>query len=115
MFFEKYMLEFAEKHKNGMIVRVRLSPNSSSCAVNGIMDAADGNKLLKISVNSVPEKGKANKELIEFMAKKIKVPKSSIEIISGDTERVKRLLISGKIKELEEKFMYWLGDMVDAK
>jgi 23S rRNA (cytidine1920-2'-O)/16S rRNA (cytidine1409-2'-O)-methyltransferase len=68
-----------EKHKNGMIVRVRLSPNSSSCSVNGIMDAADGHKLLKISVNSVPEKGKANKELIEFIAKKLKLPKSTIE------------------------------------
>jgi len=109
------MLEFAEKHKNGMIIRVRLSPNSSSCSVNGIMNAADGNKLLKISVNAVPEKGKANKELIEFVAKKIKVAKSSIEIISGDTERVKRLLVYGNFVMLEEKIMDWLGDMVDAK
>lgn len=109
------MLEFAEKHKNGMIIRVRLSPNSSSCAVNGIMEAADGHKLLKISVNSVPEKGRANKELIEFVAKKIKVAKSSVEIISGDTERVKRLLINGNFAELEEKIIYWLGDIVDAK
>ena len=67
------MLAFAEKHKNGMMIRVRLSPNSSSCAVNGVMEAADGYKLLKISVNAVPEKGKANKELIEFVAKKIRL------------------------------------------
>ena len=109
------MLTFVEKHKNGMIVRVRLSPNSSSCSVNGIMDAADGHKLLKISVNSVPEKGKANKELIEFIAKKLKLPKSTIEIISGDTERVKKVLISGKFADLEEKIINWLGDMADAK
>jgi len=108
------MLEFAEKHKNGMIIRVRLSPNSSSCSVNGIMAAADGYKLLKISVNAIPEKGKANKELIEFIAKKLKLPKSAIEIISGDTERVKRLLLNGKFNELEEKIINWLGDMVDA-
>ncbi len=108
------MLSFAEKHKNGMIIRVRLSPNSSSCSVNGIMAAADGYNLLKISVNAVPEKGKANKELIEFIAKKIKLPKSTIEIISGDTERVKRLLLNGKFNELEEKIINWLGDMADV-
>ena len=109
------MLVFAEKHKNGMILRVRLNPNSSSCSVNGIMNTADGNYLLKISVNYVPEKCKPNKELVEFIAKKIKIPKSTIEIISGETERVKRLLLNGKYKELEEKIVNWLGDMADAK
>ena len=89
------MSGIVEKHKKGIVIRVRVSPNSSSCSVNGIMTAADGAKMLKISVNAVPEKGKANKELIEFIAK--------------------RLLLYGKVKELEEKLFNWLGDMTDDR
>lgn len=109
------MSGIVEKHKKGIVIRVRISPNSSSCSVNGIMTAADGVKMLKISVNAVPEKGKANKELIEFIAKRVRLPKSDIEIIGGETERVKRLLLYGKAKELEEKLFNWLGDMADDR
>lgn len=109
------MTGIVEKHKKGIVIRVRISPNSSSCSVNGIMTAADGTKMLKISVNAVPEKGKANKELIEYIAKKIRLPKSDFEIIGGETERVKRLLLYGDAKELEEKISNWLGDMVDDR
>lgn len=105
-------MAIVEKTWRGIIIRVRVSPNSSSCAVNGIMEAADGAKMLKISLNSVPEKGKANKELIEFMAKKLKTAKSNLEIISGEGERVKRILIHGKRKEIEESLINWLGDVL---
>ena len=84
----------AEQSIKGTILRVRLSPNSSSCKVNGIFINADGAKYLKISVISIPEKGKANKELINFLAKKLKIAKSDIEIISGDTDRMKKVLLA---------------------
>ena len=85
------MSELFELHKKGLMIRVRISPNSSSCAVNGVMEAADGTKLLKISLKSVPEKGKANKELIDFLAQKMRIPKIDIELVSGETQRVKTL------------------------
>ena len=100
------MSGIVEKHKKGIVIRVRISPNSSSCSVNGIMTAADGAKMLKISVNA---------ELIEFIAKRVRLPRSDIEIIGGETERVKRLLLYGKVKELEEKLFNWLGDMTDDR
>ena len=46
---------------------------------------------LKISVNAVPEKGKANKELIKFLAQKLQVAASLIEIVSGTTEHLKKI------------------------
>lgn len=94
-------------------MRVRINPNSSSCAVNGIMEAAEGSKMLKISIRAVPEKGKANKELIEFVAQKLKLPKSSLEIVSGETDRVKRILIRGKSKDISERLLDWLGDVMN--
>ena len=48
-----------EAVKEGMILRVRLTPNSSSCNKGGIYEAADGKAYVKISVVSIPEKGKA--------------------------------------------------------
>ncbi len=68
-------------------------PNSSSCLCKGIFRDADNVEFLKISVVSVPEKGKANKELLGFLAKKLNMPKSSLEIISGETDRYKKILI----------------------
>jgi uncharacterized protein len=45
--------------------------------------------ILKIRINAVPEKGKANKELIKFISKKYNIEKSKINIISGMTSRIK--------------------------
>jgi uncharacterized protein (TIGR00251 family) len=80
--------------KDGVILRVRLSPNSSSCGINGFF-ALDGIAFLKINVISVPEKGKANKELIGFLSKALKMPKKNIEIVSGELDRFKKLSIKG--------------------
>ncbi len=57
------------------------------------MQNADGQDYLKISVISVPEKGKANKALIEFLAQKLSVAKSLMTIVSGQTDRFKKILL----------------------
>ena len=57
----------------------------------------------------MPEKGKANKELITFLAKKLKIAKSSIQIISGELDRWKKLAITapsdltGALQQLSEE------------
>ncbi len=79
--------------EQGIILRVRLQPNSSCCKVLGTFAAPDGD-FLKISVISVPEKGKANKELIDFLAKKLKLAKSAFDIIGGELDRYKKILIT---------------------
>ena len=72
MFFEVYKDEF-------VLLRVRLNPSSSSCCFQGFWVDANNEKFVKISVNAVPEKGKANKELISFLAKNLKIAKSCFE------------------------------------
>lgn len=88
-----------ELSKQGVILRVRLTPNSSSCFIKGIFENADGDQFLKINVVSVPEKGKANKELLLLLAKELKLAKSDLEIVSGETGRYKKILL----KVTEEK------------
>ena len=53
----------------------------------------DKNGALKCFLISAPEKGKANKELIDLLSKALSIPKKDIEIISGLTSRQKRVTI----------------------
>lgn len=52
---------------------------------------------LKCYLQSPPEKGKANKELISLLAKALKLPASRIALISGATNRLKRIEIDAEI------------------
>ena len=90
---------FFEKNGNQYLLRVRLTPNSSSCRTNGIFFDKNNLAYLKINVVSVPEKGKANKELVDFLAKMLKMPKSSITIIAGLQDRLKKICIIGADEE----------------
>ena len=91
-----------EETKEGIVLRVRLSPNSSSCGVKGKFIYVDGKEYLKIGVLSVPENGKANKELIDFLAKEFRLAKSDIKIISGEVDRYKKVLVKEKTKTFED-------------
>lgn len=50
---------------------------------------ADGS--FKIRVTAAPEKGKANKAVLNLLAEFLSVPKSSLEIISGETSSNKKI------------------------
>lgn len=69
------------------IVKIKVIPRASKRNIIKEWDS------LKIKLVSAPQDGKANKELREFLAKRLKVPKKSIEIISGEHSRDKRVSI----------------------
>lgn len=83
-----------------MRLAVRLTPNGGRDAVDGMETDASGETRLKMRVSAVPEKGKANKAMIAALAKMLGVPKSSIELLSGDTARQKILRIGGDPEDL---------------
>jgi len=56
-------------------------------ALGGI-DANDS-ELYKVYVTAAPEKGKANKKMIELLAEYFKVSKSQIRIVKGEISRNK--------------------------
>lgn len=82
---------FYEKTSNGFIIRVRVTPNSSKCALSGIFTDANCQQYLKVNLSSVPEKGKANQELIKFLSKWLNQSKSAFTLLSGQTDRYKRI------------------------
>ena len=74
--------------KEGLIIRVKIVPNSSN------NDIVLEEEFIKVKVTAQPIENKANKALVEFLAKKFKVPKTSIEILKGDTSKEKTLLFN---------------------
>ena len=50
---------------------------------------------LKIRLAAPPVDGKANAELIRFLAERLRVPRSAIELVSGESSRAKRLRVAG--------------------
>lgn len=97
-----------EVQAEGVVIRVRLSPNSSACKLNGKWMSPEGDEYLKINVVSVAEKGRANQELIKFLSKNLKEAKSSFEIISGTLDRYKKIMIHGDGETLRQKLENWL-------
>ena len=69
-------------------VKVKVIPRSKK---QELVELPDG--LLRVKLRSVPEKGKANKELIELVANHYRVSKSSVTIIKGEFAREKIVVI----------------------
>ncbi|MDD4627862.1 MAG: DUF167 domain-containing protein [Candidatus Peribacteraceae bacterium] len=64
---------------------VRVHPGASRTRVKEVM--ADGT--IKLDIAAVPEDGKANEELVRFLADEFDVPKSHVEILKGHTAKTK--------------------------
>ncbi len=69
---------------------VKVIPSSSRTAIAGTLGP-----MLKVKISAAPEKGKANQCLIAFLAKKLGVKKQAVTIISGLTNPVKQVQVTG--------------------
>ena len=88
-----------EPHPDGAILPVNVHPGARRNEIRGVR-----NGQLKVGVTQAPEKGKANKAVIELLSKSLRLRKSQIELLSGETSRQKRFLVRGiGPKELAER------------
>ena len=69
---------------------VHARPGAKKDAVVG-----EYNGRLKLSLNAPPVDGRANAAAVAFLAKRLGVAKSCVELISGDTGRAKRFVVHG--------------------
>jgi uncharacterized protein (TIGR00251 family) len=77
-----------------VILPVRAQAGARRNGIKGIHAGA-----LQVAVSQAPEKGKANKAIIEVLAHELKLKKRQIELLSGETATQKRFLISGVAAE----------------
>ena len=78
--------------KDGLLIKLKIVPNSSK------NDIVIEEEFIKIKITAQPIENKANKALIEFLSKCFRIPKTSIELVKGDTSKEKTILI----KKLDE-------------
>jgi uncharacterized protein (TIGR00251 family) len=88
-----------EPHAEGVILPVRAQPGASRSGVRGEQDGA-----LKVSVTQIAEKGKANKALIDVLAKSLRLRRSQLELIGGETSQNKRFLVRDvNVEDLKQR------------
>ena len=77
-----------------MAFTIKVHPRARKNAITGEVGNA-----LKLSLTAPPIDGKANAACIEFFAKLLKVPLSSVTIASGQSSREKVIRIAGQTAE----------------
>jgi len=80
--------------KAGAVLSVYIQPKASTTECVGIHGAA-----IKIRVTAPPVDGAANDELIRFLASRLSIPVTSVQILSGAGGRHKRIVIKGASAE----------------
>lgn len=71
-------------------INVKVIPKASRAEVVGL----EGD-ILKVKLTAPPEGGRANKQLIEVLARHFNVPKRAVRILKGETSRQKIVEIDG--------------------
>jgi uncharacterized protein (TIGR00251 family) len=97
---------FLRRVANGVTIELRVHPRARRMALEAV---AGG---LKASVTAPPEDGKANKAVIDLLAREWHLPKSVFEIARGAGVRDKVLGISGEPDAIAERIATWLGQRV---
>ena len=80
--------------RSGVLLAVRVQPRASRDEVAGAIEGA-----LKIRLCAPAVDNQANEALTEFLAAVLKVPKSSVRILSGERGRTKRVEITGVTRQ----------------
>jgi uncharacterized protein (TIGR00251 family) len=76
--------------ENQIRISVRVIPNAPR---NQVASQSDG--VWKIKVAAPPQKGKANQELLEFLARKLALKRSCVLLEKGQTARHKIVALTG--------------------
>src|SRR4051794_3359247 len=90
-----------------IVLTVRLTPKAARDSVDGVGALSDGRAVALARVRAVPDKGQANRALVELLAKTLRVPKSDVEVIAGQTARLKQVRIAGAPQILSGAIEAW--------
>lgn len=95
-------MSFWKEEREGLFLTCKVTANASKRKA----EIKDG--VFKIWVTAQREKGKANEELLEFLADLLDIPKSRIKIVKGEFDSNKVLFISDlAFEEFKGKVEAW--------
>ncbi len=79
---------------DGVMLAVRAQPGAKKSAITGVYGEGTTAQL-KIAVHAPPVEGRANDALIEHLADVFSLPKSAVELVSGNGSRSKVFQLLG--------------------
>ncbi len=88
-------------------LQVSARPGAGRCKVV----RADARGLV-VALNAPPDKGKANEELVDFLARMVGVPRSAVAIVRGASARKKLLRIATKSPDTVADRIRGLADSI---
>lgn len=94
---------------DGVRLAVRLTPKAARNGLDGVVFGSDGRPALQLRVAAAPIDGAANVALIAYLAKALKLRKSAIRIVSGETARRKLLALSGDAAMISARLVKWIA------
>lgn len=101
-------LKFLKETAQGVVVSIRLVPNSSNDLILGYTD-----DYLKIKITAPPIENKANKQLIQFLSKFFGIPKTKVTFVYGEKSKIKRILLNNMtLTEVSNKIFIY--DKIDS-
>jgi len=86
---------------DAVILRIKAQPSASKSE----FCEAYGDDTIKIRIKAPAVEGAANKELVKFLAKSFKVPKSDILFKTGQNSKIKTVVFP-----LNDKFKDWIEE-----
>ena len=98
-----------EKDASGVTFKVRVQPRSSKNQIVGLHGDA-----LKVKIKAPPVDGAANKMCIEYLAGCLDVPKTCVEIRSGQSGRTKQVRIGVKTGVDPKREVERLGALIHS-
>jgi uncharacterized protein (TIGR00251 family) len=79
-----------------MKINIYVQPGAKKSGYAGEYDGK-----VKLKVSAPPVEGAANEEVVRFFSKLLKVPRSSVRIVSGELSRHKTVEVDAEMDEAE--------------
>lgn len=96
---------------DGAILIIRAKPGISKPRKPKIVDIGEGKSAIELAVNAPAQDGKANKAILKALAQELEIPVCSLSILSGETSRLKRILIASPTPERQSRISQWLQSL----
>jgi uncharacterized protein len=88
---------------DGVRLVVKVTPRAAKAVVKGVEVDARGQAHLAVRLTEAPDGGKANAALIKFLAKRWRLPPSTLRLVSGASTRRKVLHVHGPADPLIDR------------
>ena len=103
-----YLLQQADRQ---LLLLLHIQPKASKSRVVGLFDGS-----LKLAIQAPPVDGRANEEVLRFLAELLDVPRRQLSLVSGTRGRKKQVAVSGiEAAQLRQKLHPFLNQAMEKK